>query len=370
MNRRTIILAGLVSLGLGHTAGTAAVVRDRQASQSPGDTITFVVLGHVRGDEDTPLHRALDELFDEVRALEPDFAVFTGDMIWGDPGRHAADRQKVLAQWEVFDSAVATLDIPIYRTPGNHDIGDRVEWDLYQERYGPIPTAVNHDRIRLLLLNSSWRPKVEDGLLRWPGQGYHFGDDDIGFLEEQLADESAYDHVFVFLHHHFWWGEEDEPWWQEVHPILTAANVRAVFGGDYGPQKFSHMSRDGVEYYQTAMSPDPSLGILQGHEWNRILAAQFDNYAVVRIVGEDVQVEIRTLRAVSSGHFTPQRWREVWGTTVRPPRLYFRGKLRQLLEGPRAKLYVATGLGLVWLTGLLLGMLLAKRRARSSPPGS
>ena len=365
MNRAMIVLVSLLPLGLGHAAGAAAQLTVPQTPQSPADTITFVVLGHVRGDESSPLHYALDELLDEVRAAEPDFAVLTGDMIWGDPGPHAADRGKVLAQWEAFDSALATLDIPIYRTPGNHDIRDRVQWDLYEERYGRLPAAVDYGRVRLLLLNSSWRPKVEDGLRRWLGQGYHLDEDEIRFLEEQLADESAFDHAFVFLHHLFWWGEADGPWWQEVHPVLAGAHVRAVFSGDYGPRKFSHMRRDGVEYYQTSLSPDPAIGILRGHEWNRILAAQFDNYAVVRVVGEEVGIEIRTLREVSSDHFTPQRWLDVWGTTARPPRLFFRGKLRQLLEGTRPKLYVATGLGLVFLTGLFLGIVLARRKARS-----
>ncbi len=364
MNRRTIVVASLLPLGLAPATGAAAGLTLPQASQGSVDTTTFVVLGHVRGEEDLPLHYGLDELLREVRAAEPDFAVLTGDMIWGDPGPHAADREKVLAQWEALDSAVATLNIPIHRTPGNHDIRDRVQWDLYQERYGPTPAAIDHGRVRLLLLNSSWRPKVEDGLRRWFGQGYHLDDDDIRFLEEQLADESAFDHAFVFLHHHFWWGEDDGPWWQEVHPVLADAGVRAVFTGDYGPQKFSHMEKDGVEYYQTAMAPDASLGILRGHEWNRILAAQFDNYAVVRVVGEEVEVEIRTLREVSSGHFTPQQWLDVWGTTVRPPRLFFRGKLLQLLEGTRAKVYVAAGLGLVFLGGLVVGIVLARRKTR------
>jgi hypothetical protein len=82
------------------------------------------------------------------------------------------------------------------------------------------------------------------------------------------------------------------------------------------------------------------------------------------VVGEEVEVEIRTRREVSSGHFTPQRWLDVWGTTVRPPRLFFRGQLLQLLEGTRAKVYVAAGLGLVFLGGLVVGIVLARRKTR------
>ena len=59
-----------------------AVTGAAEAAQSgaDADTVTFVVLGHVRGDQSRELNYLLDELLDEVQGLDPDFAVLTGDM--------------------------------------------------------------------------------------------------------------------------------------------------------------------------------------------------------------------------------------------------------------------------------------------------
>ena len=63
------------------------------------------------------------------------------------------------------------------------------------------------------------------------------------FINALGADESG--HVFLLMHHMLWW-KEDAPWWAQVHPLLLGTNVRAVFAGDYGPMKFSHLRRDAI----------------------------------------------------------------------------------------------------------------------------
>ncbi len=152
-----------VSLALaGPAAGhDVATGEDGARSHQARDTVGFVVLGHIRGDARGGLHWRIDELLGEVRALEPAFAVLTGDMIWGDVQSEVTDSAGVVAEWEELDAALATLGIPVYRVPGNHDIAGLVTRDIYHERYGRLPQVIDIGGIRLLLLSSAWIP--EDG---------------------------------------------------------------------------------------------------------------------------------------------------------------------------------------------------------------
>ncbi|MFQ5691404.1 MAG: metallophosphoesterase family protein, partial [Gemmatimonadota bacterium] len=135
---------------------STAVQADSSASFS------FVVLGHLRGLRDGSLAYNLAELLDEVRELKPDFAVLTGDLIWGDTQTNPADSLRVVSEWNALDSALATLHTPIYRVPGNHDINDLVTRDIFFDRYGSIPRAVDVHGSRLILLGSGWIPADGD----------------------------------------------------------------------------------------------------------------------------------------------------------------------------------------------------------------
>ena len=357
------VAVGLIALCLAAMPITAGAVTGwSEAPQSRTDTLTFVVLGHLRGDRDHELHYLLDELLGEVQALEPDFAVLTGDMIWGNNGQPEVDRASVLAQWEALDSALARLDIPIYRVPGNHDMSDQVTVDLYVERYGSLPSVIDHGPARLLLLNSAWPPS--DGTSRALTRGYDLDSAQIRFARERLAEGGDFSHAFVFLHHLLWWGDEDSPWWREVHPELVRGGVRAVFSGDYGPEKFSHTSRDGIEYYQAAIAPSANLEILRGHEWNRVLAQQFDNFLVVRVAGVDVDVEVQTIGETTSGHFSPDRWRAVYDGITRPPPPPGMDYVVAVWQRPKGRLAILGSLGLVGAGGFVIGLLVASRRRR------
>lgn len=332
--------------------------------QAAADSTTFVVLGHIRGDRDGGLHPRLAELLDEVRGVGPDFVVLTGDIIWGDPdaGRdRPADRTAIEAQWTALDSALSTLGVPVYRVPGNHDIGDPVTYEIWRERYGPLPAVVDREGTRLILLSSAWEPGEPDRrAVR--GFGYQIDEAQLAFLREKLAEGESPERAFVFVHHVLWWEDDEAPWWTEVHPLLAGHGVRAVFTGDYGPVKFSHTVRDGVDYFQSVIAPDPSLGILRGHEWNRLLAGQFDNYLVVRTGRSGTDVEVATVGEVSSGHFTRERWREVHGRIVRPPTPGGREHLMSLWALPKGKLAILGALGVALAAGLGLGAFVARRR--------
>lgn len=319
----------------------------------PVKPFSFVVLGHLRGEEDDKLNPKLPELLERVRALKPDFAVLTGDLVWGDVHTDPVDSARVEREWNALDSALTTLGIPLYRVPGNHDISDLRSRDIYFRRYGRYPQVVTRSGSRLILLSSAWIPADGDTrhnpFVRPPA----LDSTEVAYLKVELAKPEHYAHTFVFMHHLLWW-EPDAPWWRDVHPALATAGVQWVFGGDYGPLKFSHVERDGVHYVQASMEVTPTLDALRKREKGRILSSQFDNFLYVMVNGADVRVEVKTVAEFSTPMFTPGQY-----TAMTEPQPVSRtDAIRELVGSPKR---IAALVGLV-LLGFGAGVLVARRR--------
>lgn len=327
-------------------------------SAQDADPWSFVVLGHVRG-WNNALHPRLGELLAEVRTLGPDLVVLAGDQIWGDMGQVPRRRSAVEKEWSDLDSALATVGVPRIQVPGNHEINDLVTRDVYRERFGDLPRSVTMRNVRFLLLNSVWIPEDGDTTLARNIRGVDLDSAQVRWLREELARPDAPPHTVVVLHHLLWWGGEGDPWWRDVHPLLRQAGVRAVFSGDHGPLKFSHREQDGVAYYQVSIGGDPSLAILRDRESSRTLAAQFDSFLRVQVDGAAFTVDVETTGEVSSGHFTPQHYRDVH--EFRPPP---RPRLERLWEAINRPARLAA-LGLLVLGSIGLGVVIGRRTTGS-----
>ena len=303
------------------------------------DAFSFVVIGHVRGEGNTLMNPWLDELLVEIKKLKPDMIFLTGDMIWGDIFAAVPDAKAITRAWDQLDAALGRLGVPIYRVPGNHDINDPVTRDIYFARYGTLPQAFTYRGCRFILLNSSYVPKGNDPPPehRPYVRGVPLDAPQRDFIRQELPDNHPYDHVFLFMHHLLWW-EAHAPWWREAHPLLVNRKVRMVLSGEYGPLKFSHMKRDGIDYIQSALEGEVVIEQLRANELSRVLYLQLDNFLHVTVNGSQVDVEIKTLDALSSGKFSPQRWRamyqyerswiqRVWAIIGKPNRLTALGLL-------------------------------------------
>jgi 3',5'-cyclic AMP phosphodiesterase CpdA len=319
-----------------------------------------VVIGHIRRDgTGGPLHPRLGELIDRVKALQPDLVFLTGDMVWGDVDQDPADTVEVEAEWRLLDSALATLAVPVYRVPGNHDISDLGTRDLYFRRYGKLPQTVEFRGSRFLLLSSAWIPPDGDTrhnpFIRPPA----LDTTQLQFLKARLEADSGFAHTFVLQHHILWWNP-GASWWKDVHPVLAAGRVDAVFAGDYGPLKFSFMESDGVRYYQSALEGDVGLGILRSMISSRLLARQFDNFLYVSVRGDEVLVDVKVVGETSSGKFTPAHWREV--NLYEPPEKPLIARAWTALSRSPARMAAAV---FVVLAIFLAGWWTGRRRARA-----
>lgn len=343
----------------------AAIAPVFDASAKGPATFSFAVLGHVRSNANGELNPVLDELLGRVRTDRPDMIFLTGDMIWGDVHAEAANPAVIRADWDQLDAAIGRLGIPVHRVPGNHDIHDMVTRDIYFERYGDLPKAFSFRGSRFILINSAWIPQggepptVKGQYTR----GKQLETKQIEFIRKELSAAQQYNHVFLFMHHLLWWHRQEAAWWRDLHPLLVGKNVRVVFGGDFGPMKFSHMRRDNIDYIQSSIEGIPSLAILRALNSSRLLSQQFDNYLLTKVKGADVALEVKTVGEISLGNFTPQRWRAV--DDYQPPQKpWFRRLFDEdnLLGSPRR--IVAIGLLVIFcfVSGLITAITLKRLR--------
>jgi Calcineurin-like phosphoesterase len=298
----------MIRRGAALVAGALVLVLGREA-QAQADSLarrpfTFVTLGHIRGKNDGKLNPKLGELMERVRAVRPDLVVLTGDIIFGDVQSDPADTAEVRREWNEVDSALATLGVPTLRVPGNHDISDLGTRDLWWGRYGRIPAVVERFGSRFILLGSAWIPADGDTRHQRIVRPEALDTAQVAFLRQELARPGSWDHTFVLQHHTLWW-DDAAPWWKDVHPMLARAGVTAVFAGDYGPMKFSHLTRDSVRYLQASMEGIMTLQTLQNFERSRVLSSQFDNFLVVKVDGPSLEVGVETVGEFTSPQFQP-----------------------------------------------------------------
>ena len=129
--------------------------------------------------------------------------------------------------------------------------------------------------------------------------------------------------------------------------------VDAVFSGDYGPLKFSTKERDGVRYYQSSIEVPVALPLLQNRISSRLLSSQFDAFLEVRVAGPVADVAVHTVAEVSSGEFTPERWRSI---NEAPPRIDpLPTRVWRAVGSPKRLAVLVAGLGGVFAVGWLAG---------------
>jgi hypothetical protein len=306
--------------------GLSGIAATRPAAQQsrPADRFSFVVLGHLRGDVDAELHPRIDELVARIKDLRPDLVFLTGDMIWGSIPAPLTDRATVIGQWERLDAKLATLGVPIHRVPGNHDIHDPITRDVFFERYGTYPRVVEHRNARFFLLNSTFVPTGNDPVPASMklGKTIRLDSTQVAFLGDRLgADRSGPD--FVMMHHVLWW-EDAAPWWTEVHPLFKAGSVRAVFSGDLGPTMYTHLQRDGVDYFRSVVDAgvDTPIAGKPDAVGRLIPTLQFETFLWVTVTGTKVEYRVEPVGALSSSAFLPSRWRDAFGPDPMPGRYY------------------------------------------------
>jgi 3',5'-cyclic AMP phosphodiesterase CpdA len=124
-----------------------------QPPASRPEEFSFVLLA-----DRTGLHTpgVFERAIEATNLLRPDFVIQLGDTIEGytsDPGRLAE-------MWSEIDAMTARLEVPFYRIPGNHDIGNPVMRDEYGRRNGARYGHFRYGDVLFVLLDTEDPPQT------------------------------------------------------------------------------------------------------------------------------------------------------------------------------------------------------------------
>jgi len=154
-----LLLAVLFHSGCSSTAGTTAFQYDHAAlpgakpwssetfRNSP-EEFQFAVIGDRTGGSDPG--GIFDRAMDQLNLLGPEFVVNVGDLVEG----YAEDKAKAAAQWDEVDALVNRLEMPLFYTPGNHDLGNDTMKEVWLEKRGATYYHFIYQDTLFLVMNS------------------------------------------------------------------------------------------------------------------------------------------------------------------------------------------------------------------------
>lgn len=115
------------------------------------DKFTFAIFSDLTGGEREGVFSVAAE---QLRLLRPEFVIGVGDLIEGG----SEDRGQLKREWESFDSRAARPVGPVFHVGGNHDLINPVQWDVWQQRYGPRFYHFVYRNVLFLVLDTEDNP--------------------------------------------------------------------------------------------------------------------------------------------------------------------------------------------------------------------
>jgi 3',5'-cyclic AMP phosphodiesterase CpdA len=161
-----------------------------------------------------------------INRLDPDFVVITGDLV------NSKDDKTQIAEFKRITAKINS-SIPVYYSPGNHDIGQQPtqpDIDTFISNYGHDRFSFKHKKTLFIGMNSciikANTPNLEKIQSDW--------------LTKELSKGKRQKHIILFCHYPFFINTSDEP---ETYSniavetrnrylsVFKENNVDAVFAG-------------------------------------------------------------------------------------------------------------------------------------------
>ena len=233
------------------------------------DNFQFVVVGDRTGGAN--VQETFRLAMDQINLLEPEFVINVGDLIEG----YSDDKAELNAEWDGTDKMLAKLRMPFFRTPGNHDIANRTAQQVWRERYGATYYSFVYKKTLFVVLDSEDPPREappgikekletynrlqtedpakakamlaefmsDESVVAGLAQPVEFGDKQLAFLRNALAENADVRWTFLFLH---------EPAWEK--PSASFKTVQEMLKGRKHTFMAGHLhyydydNIDGVEH--------------------------------------------------------------------------------------------------------------------------
>jgi len=241
----------------------------------------------------------------QLNLLQPEFVINVGDLIEG----YSDQKSELNAEWDEVDTMLNELDMPFFRTPGNHDIANDVATQVWLDRYGASYYHFVYKDVLFLVLNTEDPPRAapegmdeklalynrlqtedpakaqamlaefmsDEAVVAALGKSVEFGEEQLAFLKNVLAENDDVRWTFLFMHEPCW--ENPSESFKKVQKLLKGRG-HTFFGGhlhyyDYdkiggteyitmGPAgaSFHHEGPGNVDHitWITMTEPGPQIG--------------------------------------------------------------------------------------------------------------
>jgi 3',5'-cyclic AMP phosphodiesterase CpdA len=169
-----------------------------------------------------------EKAVEKINNLKPDFVVITGDFV------HNADSPGQIAEFKRI-TALIDQKIPVYLTPGNHDIGqtpDEESLRKYHNNYGSDRFSFTHKGSSFIGFNTSL---IKSGMTG-PEQ------EQFNWLVKKIKKSQGKQHIILFCHYPFFNKTIDEPtaysnidleYRKKYLELFNINKVEALFSGHY-----------------------------------------------------------------------------------------------------------------------------------------
>ena len=189
----------------------------------------------------------------KINKLNPDFVVITGDFV------HESNSDSQINEFKRITAKINTK-IPVYFTPGNHDLGqtpDKNSLKKYKKNYGEDKFSFEHKGSSIIGFNTSLikakLDKPEQKQFQW--------------LTKKLKESKDANHIILFCHYPFFNKTVDEPtgysnidqdYREKYLTLFKETKVNILFSGHLHNNK---LLRDGQMQYITTSAVGKPLGL-------------------------------------------------------------------------------------------------------------
>jgi 3',5'-cyclic-AMP phosphodiesterase len=234
---------------------------------APSGSFRFVFLGDRTGEAQPGIY---ERVWQQLATEHPAFVVSVGDTIQGlDDGTAATEWRQILAKLRPYGK------IPLYLTPGNHDVWSALSEQLFRQYAGhPLHYSFDYAQAHFTILDNSRSDEM-------PAL-------ELEYLEKDLAEHAAQPLKFIVSHRPSWLLDAalqnpDFP----LHRLAKKFHVQYVVAGHV--HQMIHTELDGVTYISL-----PSAG---GHLRlsGRYEDGWFFAHTLVEVNGKDVRFQIEDI---------------------------------------------------------------------------
>lgn len=183
------------------------------AAKSEEIPVRFAIIGDRTGDCQPGIY---EKIVIEVERMKPDFVITVGDQVQG----YTDDTTLLKKEWEEYKSLIKPLTMPIYFTPGNHDITSDTALPFYQRYIGEPYYSFDYQGIHFIVLDNS----RYDSIAGMPKA-------QTDWLVSDLKKSRKAAHTLVFMHKPFWFDYIAKGKTDLWHSLFVYYGVDAVFAG-------------------------------------------------------------------------------------------------------------------------------------------